>query len=295
MRLSVALVFLLPAAAPARDDAKAATIRWVLALEDPGGGFYLTPKDPRTKVDPVPGLRATSGAVRTLKYLGAEIPNKDRHAAFVLKCLDPKTGAFAEPGGKPDVTITSVGVMAAAELGIPKEKYAKAMDYLKENAKTFEDVRIAAAAVEAWGVKDCPFDLKPWFKIADDEVNTTPDPNRDPARPLGSVSAFILRLGAPVPANFERAPATLAAAQRQDGGWGRDGQKGGDIETTYRVMRALMLFKASPKDVKKLREFIASHRNTDGGYSTTPGEKSVVSGTYYATIITKWLDEMEKK
>ena len=41
------------------------------------------------------------------------------------------------------------------------------MDYLKENAITFEDVRIGAAAVEAWGVKDCPFDLKPWFKIAD--------------------------------------------------------------------------------------------------------------------------------
>ena len=85
----------------------------------------------------------------------------------MLKCYDPKTGGFAEPGGKPDVTITSIGVMAAMELGIPKEKFAKAMDYLKENAKTFEDVRIGAAAVEAWGVKDCPFKFDEWMKIAD--------------------------------------------------------------------------------------------------------------------------------
>ena len=75
---------------------------------------------------------------------------KTEHAAFVLTCFDPKTGGFAEPGGKPDVPTTSIGVMAAAELGIPKEKYAKSMDYLKENAKTFEEVRIGAAAVEAW-------------------------------------------------------------------------------------------------------------------------------------------------
>ena len=47
--------------------------------------------------------------------------------------------------------------------------------------------------------------------------------------------------------------------------------------------------------MKKLREFIAAHRNKDGGYATKPGDKSSMSGVYYATIITKWLDEMEKK
>src|SRR5207244_7616321 len=111
---------------------------------------------------------ATNGAVRALKYLGFPMlkGEREKHAAFVLKCYDPKTGAFAEMGGKPDVAITSIGVMAAAELGIPHEKYAKAMDYLKENAKTFEEVRIGAAAVEAWGVKDCPFDLDAWLEVA---------------------------------------------------------------------------------------------------------------------------------
>ena len=60
-------------------------------------------------------------------------------------------------------------------------------------------------------------------------------------------------------------------------------------------MRALMLLKEKPKDAKKLREFIESHRNKDGGYATKPGDKSSMSGVYYATIVTKWLDEMEKK
>ena len=57
------------------------------------------------------------------------------------KCYDPRP-AFAEPGGKPDVATTSTGIMVAAGLGVPKEKFAKAMDYLKENA----DLRGRASA-----------------------------------------------------------------------------------------------------------------------------------------------------
>ena len=45
------------------------------------------------------------------------------------------------------------------------------------------------------------------------------------------------------------------------------------------MMRALMLLKEKPKDVKKLREFIDAHRNKDGGYATKPGDKSSMSGT----------------
>src|SRR5262249_14257349 len=144
------------------------TAQWVFAQESPDGGFRMTPQDK-------PSLRATLSAMRALKYRGFPLLKKqqERHAAFVMACYDPKTGAFAEPGGKPDVPTTSLGIMAAIELGVPKEKVAKGMDYLKENAKTFEDVRIAAAAVEVWGVKDCPFDVKPWLKVAD-EFSVTP-------------------------------------------------------------------------------------------------------------------------
>jgi hypothetical protein len=301
MRSAFALVLLLPSFASAQPTAeqKKETIKWVLAQADANGGFYVAPQDPTIDAAPRPSLRATNGAVRTLKYLGAEIPRPKTHIEFVLKCHDAQTGGFAEmPGGKPDVAMTSVGVMAAMELGIPKEKFAKAMDYLKEHAKTFEEVRIGAAAVEAWGVKDCPFDLKPWIKVGSqamlDEYKT-PGPPGDRTRLFGSAIALTVRLGSKFHDLDGVFIKDVNKSQREDGGWGRDGQKTGDIETTYRVMRAVMLLKEKPKDTKKLRAFIDSHRNKDGGYATKPGDKSTMSGVYYATIIGKWLDETEKK
>jgi prenyltransferase beta subunit len=307
------LVLFIPsfALAQAPDSAarKKETLKWTLELQDPNGGFYMTAKEPGKEAKP--GLRATSAAVRAIKYLGAEIPNKEKHTAFVLSCFDPKSGGFSEPGGKPDVAVTSIGVMAAAELGIPKEKYAKAMDYLKENAKTFEDVRIGAAAVEAWGVKDCPFKLNEWEKIGfgfmkenfrdlkDLNPNNVSDILGDGvSRNIGSYVAFALRLGL-IDSEQQKKSAffnnlSLKGGQRSDGGWNKRGEEDSDIESTYRVMRALMLLKTSPRDMKALRKFIESHRNKDGGYATKPGDNSSAGGTYYAVIILKWLDEMEK-
>jgi prenyltransferase beta subunit len=301
LRSAFALLFLLPSFASAQPTAeqKKETIKWVLAQADPNGGFYIAPQDPNIDAAPRPSLRAVNGAVRSLKYLGAEIPRQKTHVEFVLKCYDPQTGAFAEPGGKPDVAITSIGVMAAMELGIPKEKFAKAMDYLKANAKTFEEVRIGAAAVEAWGVKDCPFKLDDWMAIGADYSRTTfkgPVPTAAQAREFGSFMAFNLRLnpgGKFEPGNLQVVSAPLLAGQRDDGGWGRADAKVSDIESTYRVMRALMLLSVKPKDAKKLRAFLDSHRNKDGGYATKPGDKSTMSGVYYATIVGKWLDEMK--
>jgi prenyltransferase beta subunit len=300
MRLSFALVLLLPSLAHAQLTAeqKKQTANWVLALQAPGGGFYAAPNDPTSETKPVPSLRATNAAVKALKYLGAtELPHKPKHAAFVLTCFDPKTGGFAEPGGKPDVTTTAIGVMAAAELDIPHAKYRKAMDYLKENAKTFEEVRIGAAAVEAWGVKDCPFKLDEWRQVASRySKDIKDDPKDGGARNLGSVSALFLRLGWDFqPSARAEIIEHLRGGQRDDGGWGQKGAKSSDIGTTYRVMRAYHLLKEKPKDVKKLREFIAARRNKDGGYGTEPGGKSTVNGVYYAAIISHWLDALEKK
>jgi hypothetical protein len=168
------------------------------------------------------------------------------------------------------------------------------MDYLKENAKTFEEVRIGAAAVEAWGVKDCPFNLDGWFEIAKKQGDMPGSPPKDGgARETGSLVAMYLRLGRELPPND--AKRVFAEGQRDDGGWGEKGARASDIGSTYRVMRAMYLLKEKPKDVKKLREFIAARRNKDGGYATEPGGKSTVSGAYYAAIISHWLDELEKK
>jgi prenyltransferase beta subunit len=296
MRLSFALVLLAPALAHAQPTAeqKTESAKWVAALQAPDGGFYPAPPNAKSDAKPAPSLRATNAGVRALKYLGADVPNKDRHAAFVLKCYDKTTGGFAEPGGKPDVALTSVGVMAAMELGIPKDKFARAMDYLKANAKTFEEVRIGAGAVEAWGVKDCPFDVEPWLEIATGHVRQFKDLALvdGKAREIASRAAMLLRLGWQPP--LDPVCTDILAGQRPDGGWSKKGEKESDIETTYRVVRALRLFGEKPKDVKKLRAFLAARRNADGGYATKPGDTSSASGVYYCAIISKWLDELEK-
>jgi hypothetical protein len=185
--------------------------------------------------------------------------------------------------------------MAAIELEVPKEKFARAMDYLKANATTFEDVRIGAAAVEAWGVKACPFDLKEWVEIADQfGVGKGSLPKDGGARNTGSFTAFKLRLGRQLEAK-EGVVSILRAGQWDDGGYGKAMANGSDLETTYRVMRAFYLLKQAPKDVAKLRGFVGKCRNADGGYGVKPGEPSTVGGVYYATIVSKWLDELEKK
>ena len=271
-------------------EAKLGTIRYVHKLEVPAGGFAPA-------LDGKPGLRATSAGVRALKYSGAKVPNADKHAAFVMSCFDPKTGGFADaPGGKADVALTSVGVMAAAELGVPKERYRKALDYLKEHAKTFEEVRIAAGGVEAWGVKDCPFDLNPWIDAAKDEIpKLMPDARDGGARTVGSAAALVARLGARI-SRQEHLILTgiLTNGQRPDGGWGKAGAKTSDLESTYRVMRALVLLEQPPLDRARLRAFLASCRNADGGSAVQPGEASGAGPTYYSAIVTHWLAGWEK-
>lgn len=288
------------AQAPEIDDTikqKLAAIRFVQSLEDPKGGFFPTGKETK------PTLRGTSAAVRALKYLtgkaaGDAVPHARECAEFVLSCYDPKTGGFADtPGGKPDVYLTAVGVMAAMELGIPKQQFAKAMDYLKDNAKSFEDVRIGAAAVEAWGVKDCPFKLEAWFAVGEQFANQKLEGLQDGgARDIGSYVAFRIRLGQPFAADRARDFAvSLARGQRTDGGWGKKGEGTSDLETSYRVMRSFYLLKAAPADAAKLRAFIAKCRNSDGGYGTKPGEPSSVGGVYFAAVMSIWLSELEKK
>lgn len=286
--ISLAFLLLVPAQTEGVLEQTEAVL-YILKLQDKEtGAFKVTP-------DGKPSLRACNGAVKGLSYLGFKraIPNVEKVKSFVLSCYDPKTGAFAEPGGKPDVAITSIGVMVACELGISKEKFAKSMDYLKENAKSFEDVRIAAAGVEAWGVKDCPFDLKPWRDLSEKHFQSVQQVTKPmPIREIGSVLALNLRLGQK-PVMDQSYLEELPNTQGKDGGWGKAGASQSDFETTYRIMRALMLMKVKPKDPAKLKQFLASCRNKDGGYGVTPGDKSSMSGVYYYAAISHWLDGMK--
>jgi prenyltransferase beta subunit len=286
--ISLALILALVPVASAQSEAeKQATLKYIASLQDATTGAY--------KVNPTsqPGLRATSGAMRALKLLNGEVTQKPKVVAFVQSCYDANSGAFAEPGGKPDVTITSIGIMAAVELGIPEDKFPKAVEYLRANAKSFEDVRIAAAGLES--LKKKPDWLDSWIKIADGQLNNdgTSGKGDGLARDSASVIAMRLRLGYPV-ANKSRVVEAIKNGQRADGGWGKAGEKASDAETSYRVMRALMLAKEKPKDAAKLREFLSKCRNSDGGYAVSPGEASSMSGVYYFAYVTKWVTDLSK-
>lgn len=289
-RLSLALVFLLaglatvPAQAP---DTKQATVAYLQKLQQPDGGFLPATAAPR------PTLSATVAAVRALHYFGGEPRDRDAAARFVEDAFDPAAGGFRNTlGEKPDVPITAVGLMGVAALKLPTDRYAgPALKFLDERAKTFEEIRMAAAGAEAAGKR--PAQAEAWLgqlakmKNPDGTYGAKDALGRDTG---GAVAAW-LRLGGKLDkTERESVLKAMRASQRPDGGFGEGGKPGSDLGTTYRVMRPFHMLRATP-DVPALRAFVAKCRNDDGGYGVRPGQPSGVSGCYYAGSVLHWLAE----
>jgi prenyltransferase beta subunit len=278
-------------------DEKQQTIKYLRSLQQPDGGFLSGAQDPKSDTASQSSLRATSSALRALKYFGDDFPDKAKAAAFVKSCFEPKTGTFGDkPGAKGDIALTAVGLMAIVELKMKKEDYAdQAILYLTLNAKGFEEIRIAAAGLEA--VQEFPKIVKDWIK--DVEKTRKPDGSygegTGQARATGSAVAMILRVGGTlVDQHRRRAIDILNAGQRADGAYGKENTSTSDLESTYRVLRAYHLLKEKPKDIAKIRAYVAKCRNEDGGYGVEPNKPSSVGSTYYAGVILHWLDEMAK-
>lgn len=290
LALSVlALFLLLPGARGQSAAEKKATIAYLRSLWQKDGGFAPSAGGKSS-------LRATVGALRAIHYFSptsTPVPPGKSPPAFVASCFDKASGGFADRlGGKPDVASTAVGLMAVKELAMPLETYeGPAVRYLGKHAVEFEQIRIAAAALEA--IKKEPAIVTPWLGIIALRRNAdgTYGKGDGVARATGSAVAAVLRLGGTV----ERRPAVIKAlkeGQRKDGGFGEQEAAGSDLGTTYRVMRAIHMLKAKP-DVARCRAFIARCRNKDGGYGVAPGKPSGAGPTYYAAIVLHWLDEMK--
>ncbi len=277
------LVVSVPARAQTAEEKKA-TVAWLRKLQADDGG--LRPADGKSPS----GLRATTSALRALKYFGGEVPDRSAAVDFVKGCFDKERGAFADrPGGKPDVVSTAVGIMAVVELKLPTDPYESGvLAYLGEHAKGFEEVRLAAAGLEALGKR--PPQAEEWLKeIAKmRHEDGTYGKGDGAARDTGGAVVAVLRLGGKVE-HPEAIVKFLDAGQRKDGGFGKEGA-GSDLETTYRVVRCYHMLKAQPAAADRCREFIASCRNADGGYGVKAGEPSSAGGTYFAGIILHWLD-----
>jgi prenyltransferase beta subunit len=280
-----------PLCAQSAEDKKA-TVAYLQSLQFGDGGFLPAAADPASNKLSKSSLRSTSSSLRALKYFGGEPKDLKAAAAFVYKCRDKDSGGFAdEPGGKPDVPTTAVGIMAVVEVKLPTEPFADGvLKYLDENVKGFEDIRIAAAGLEALGKKGRQADawLKEVTKLRHDDGTFGKDDGA--ARDTGGAVVAVLRLGGEVP-HKENIVKTIKAGQRDDGGWGKAGAKASDLESSYRVMRCFHMLKERPADVEKLKGLITKCRNKDGGYGTAPGQESTAGGTYYAGIILHWLEE----
>lgn len=252
-----------------------------------------SPADPKASAKPMSSLRATSAAVRAIRYLGGEVPNKAKVVQFVKSCFNRPTGEFADhPEGKADVPTTAVGMMAAAELFSDEFDPANSIVYLVRSAKSFEERRLAVAGMEA--ANTFANGIKDWFAEIQKSANPTGTygTGDGEARETGGVVAMFLRAGRKLPDDQRRnVIAAMQKGQRPDGGFGKAGEKGSDGETTYRVMRAFHLLGEKPNDVAKLREFQAKCRNVDGGYGVSPGQPSTVSGKYYVAAIGQWLEK----
>jgi hypothetical protein len=269
-----------------------ATLAYLRELQSDSGGFTNRAAPAAGKEPNPPSLRATTGALRALRYFGGAAKELEATKRFVARCFDKPSGGFSDaPGGKPDVTTTAVGLMALVELKMPLDDYRDAaVKYLGEHTKNFEDIRIAAAGLEAAGKR--PPQVDEWLKRIAARRNTDGLYGKEDAvaRESGGAMVAVLRLGGNVD---DRAAVlkALKAGQRADAGYGKAGATDSDLESTYRVMRAFVMLKDRPNDIKGLREFIAKCRNEDGGYGVAPRQPSTAGGTYYAAIILHWLLE----
>ena len=276
-------LFALAPAVPVRAQTPAElaqTAAYLAAFQNPDGGFA-------GKVGGPSSLGATSSVVRTLKFVGGSIPDVLTCIKYVKSCYDPNTGGFTQtPGGKPDVGTTASGLMAIADLKTAdKSMIDGALKFFSENAKSYEEVRIAIAGMEA--VKTKSADFPKWEAQIKEGRNPDGTFGQGPALAFetGGKAAALLRMGVELDKK-EAIAAAMKAAQLSDGGWSQKGDKT-DFGATYRIMRAFFMMKERP-DLERLRGFIAKRRSSDGGYASQPGGEASPGGTYFASICLYW-------
>jgi prenyltransferase beta subunit len=268
------------------DAQKKQTIAYLQKLQSEDGGFR---PDARAKAS---DAVSTTTAFRALKYFGGTPSDRKGCAEFVQKCFDKDGGGFSmRPGGKVEYRATAVGIMGVVDMKIPLAPYVDAVvKYLDEHSKNFEEIRLTAASFESLGKR--PPHAEAWLatiaRLRNDDGSYGKGEGR--ARDTGGAACAVLRLGGKLE-HRETVLKTLNDGQREDGGFGKTGEKESDLETCYRIVRAFHMLKAKPRGADKLRAFIARCRNDDGGYGVAPGKPSSVGGCYFAGIILHWLDE----
>lgn len=263
----------------------AQTASWAASAQNPDGGFGPAPGQPSS-------LGATSSMLKILRTTGGEVRDILACADYVRSCYDADSGGFAPaPKGKPAVGVTASGLMALGELAVDApDLVAGAIRYFEGNAKSFEDIRIAVAGLEAVK-KPAPY-FPRWIEQveADKNADGTFGKGDGVARATGSAGVALLRMGVPFDEARKKAILeALRAGQRPDGGWG-ESDKPSDLGSSYRIMRGFWMLKERP-DLDKLVDYVSKHRNDDGTYRSAPDAKDA-GGTYFAVTILGWARQL---
>jgi acetyl esterase/lipase/prenyltransferase beta subunit len=257
----------------------AQTASFAAAHQNKDGGFA-------PKVGQPSSLSSTNAGLRVLKHVGGSVPDVLACVNYVKSCRVPGSGFAATPGGKPDVVTTAMGLLAASELKInDSDMIREAVAYLGRNARSFEEVRMSAAGLEAIGVSSP--DAPRWYRQIQGMRNPDAAFGTGATVPFatGGAAAAILRLGMPL----EHRDAIVRAirdGQRPEGGWSKDDGPP-DLSSSYRIMRAMYMMHERP-DIDRLLAFVARCRKSDGSYSATPEGEGNLGGAYLATILIYW-------
>ncbi len=259
---------------------------YLLTLRNSDGGFRTANADGPSQ------LMATVGILRGVRYWGGKVPERERSIAWVSQCYHPSLGAFSdEPTSTPDVRSTALGLMALAELKAPLARHSRdTLRYLEANATSLPDMYFAAAALEASGLESSAASR---FRMA---FEATERPNGTYGNPYETAGAAVtlLRLGNRLP-HSETVARRLIDSQRSDGGFrGAGTSQESELGGVYRIVRALYMLRAEP-DKRALRRFITRCRNADGGYGPAPGKPSTGPTTYYAGIVSHWLERLHSR
>ena len=225
----------------------AQTAAYTAAHQNKDGGFSQAPGQPSS-------LGATHSALKILKHVGGSVPDVLACVEYVNSCRVRGGGFSQTPGGKADLVTTALGLMAAAELKIDDpEMIREAVAYLGKNARSFEEVRMSAAGLEATGVYSP--DTPRWFHQLQGMRNAENSFGSGAAVPFitGGVTAAILRLGMPLE-HRDAIVRAIKAGQRPEGAWSKDDGPP-DLSSSYRIMRAMYMMREKP-DIDRLLAYV---------------------------------------
>jgi poly(3-hydroxybutyrate) depolymerase len=288
MKPRTGIIFFLPALASAwmapmsqaqTPAEMAQTAAYAAAHQNKDGGFA-------PKVGQPSSVGTTHSALKILKHVGGSVPDVLACVDYVKSCRVPGGGFAQTPGGKPDVVTTALGLMAATELKInDPEMIREAVAFLGKNARSFEEVRMSAASLEAIGVYSP--DAPRWYRQIQGMRNPENSFGNGAAAPFatGGAAAAILRMGMPLE-HRDAIVKTIKAGQRPEGAWSKDDGPP-DLSSSYRIMRAMFMMRERP-DIDRLLAYVDRCRKSDGSYSNTPDGEGNLGGTYLGSILVYW-------